>query len=349
MVLEAIENQLFRKLAPFTIRHIRRPDLGADDPLVSKVLDQASREFQVAPPIILHQPAPLLLAGIWGLMRESFVIHSEGRLVREAVAAAISQLNECPYCVDVHTSMHASAGGENDILAGELKAGFSPEALAYQWASATLTPNAEVIRHPQIPPADVPQIFGTALCFHFINRMVNIFLDKAPMPMPAASSHFMRSFSRASLRFFGKRMVKLDGTPGDFIIDAGQMALPKEFAWSATDPNVAGALLRFAYAAENAGQEALDADVRALVLSHLDGWNGEQPDLGRSWTDVLVNPLDESLRPSARLALLSARASWQIDEQVIGDFRAIAGDDKALVQAAGWASYAAVKRIAGWL
>jgi len=191
VILHAIENQLFRKVAPFTIRHIQRPDLDTDDPLVRKVLEQVSHEFQVAPPLTLHQPAPLLMAGVWGLMRETFVVHSEGRVIREAVAAAVSQLNECPYCVDVHASMHASAGGD-DILANELATGTSASALAYQWASATLTPDADVIRNPPIPSDDIPQVFGTAICFHFINRMVNIFLDDAPMPMPAASSAVMR-------------------------------------------------------------------------------------------------------------------------------------------------------------
>ena len=349
MLLHAIENYLFRKVAPFTIRHIQRPDLATDDPLVIKVLEQASREFQVAPPVTLHQPAPLLLAGVWGLMREAFVVHSEGRVVREAVAAAVSQLNECPYCVDVHASMHASAGGDGDILANQLRVGTSASALAYQWASATLSPDTEVIRNPQIPSGDVPQIFGTAICFHFINRMVNIFLDDAPMPMPAASSHFMRSFSRASLRFFGKRMVRLDGKPGEFVIDPDQVELPQEFAWSATDPNVAGSLARFAYAAENAGQESLHEDVRALVTTHLQDWKGEQPELGAGWVDTLVKQVDGHLQPSARLALLAARASWQIDERVVTEFRSIVDDDRALVQVAGWASYAAVQRIASWL
>ncbi|VAW75026.1 hypothetical protein MNBD_GAMMA13-1514 [hydrothermal vent metagenome] len=348
-MLHAIENQLFRKVAPFTIRHIQRPDLATDDPLVRKVMEQASREFQVAPPVTLHQPDPLLLAGVWGLMREAFVVHAEGRVVREAVAAAVSQLNECPYCVDVHASMHLSAGGEGNILTDELSNGTSASALAYQWASATLTPDADIIHHPQIPAGDVPQVFGTAICFHFINRMVNIFLDKAPMPMPAAGSNFMRAFSRASLRFFGKRMVQLDGEPGAFIIDPGEMALPPEFSWSASDLNVAGSLTRFAYAAEHAGREALHEDVRTVVTDHLQTWKGEPPGLGRGWVDTLVKQVDARLQPSTRLALLAARASWQIDEQVVADFRSVVDDDRSLIQAAGWASFAAVRRIAGWL
>lgn len=349
MVMQAIENYLFRKVAPFTIRYIQRPDLGTDDVLARKVLEQASREFQVAPPLTLHQADPLLMAGVWSMMREGFVVHAEGRVIREAVAAAVSEINECPYCVDVHSSMHKSAGSEKDILDGALKAGSSLEELAYQWALATLSPDSKTILEPKIPPNEVPQIYATAICFHFINRMVNIFLDEAPMPMPAANSKFMRSFSRVSLKFFGKRMVKLDGKPGEYIFNNVQPELPPEFAWAKTDSNVAGGLARFAYAAEQAGKQALHENVRALVLSHLKDWQGESPGLSRSWTNSLVDQLDDELKPSARLALLAARSPWQIDKQIINHYREITGDDKSLVQVAGWASYAAVKRIAGWL
>jgi len=136
---------------------------------------------------------------------------------------------------------------------------------------------------------------------------------------------------------------------GDFIIENPNTVLPPEFAWSNPDSNVAGSLVRFAYAAERAGQEALHDDVRLLVTDHLNEWHGEQPGLGRAWVEDLVGHLDESLRPSARLALLAARASWQIDDRLIQDFRALVDDDRTLVQVTGWAAFAAVKRIASWL
>jgi len=350
MLTQAIENQLFRKVAPFTIRYIQRPDLRSSDTLMSKVLDQASREFQIAPPLTLHHPDPLLMAGVWSMMREGFVVHAEGRATREAVAAGVSVLNQCPYCVDVHASMHNSAGSDKNIITGELNSGSSLDALAYQWALATLSPDSKTIRSPKIPPDEIPQLYATAICFHFINRMVNIFLGEAPMPMPAAGSPFMRAFSRASLQFFGKRIVKLDGLPGDHIIDTVPIDLSEEFSWAAADHNVAGGLLRFAYASERAGQQAVHEDVRTLIESHLNEWQGEAAGLSRSWTDPIIDRLDDRHKPAARLALLAARSSWQIDKQVIDDYKsATSGNDKSLIQITGWASYAAVKRIAGWL
>ena len=349
-MLQAIESQLFRKIAPFTIKYIKRPDLNTKDPLVKNVIAQAAREFQVAPPVTLHQADPVLLAGVWGLMREAFVINASERVTREAVAAAVSELNQCPYCVDVHTSMHKSAGSNKDILKGELGSGDSKEAIAYQWASASLTPDSKLIKHSQISENDKPQFYATAICFHYINRMVNIFLDETPMPMPAANSQFMRKLSLSSLQFFGKRMVQLDGTPGEFLFETdNSLPLPEEFIWTKDNADIAGSLSRFSYAAEKAGKESLHSDVRALVTEHLNNWNGEAPGLGQGWLNDLINTVDIDLRPSAKLTLLSARASWQIDKKTINDFRSKTDNDKALIQATGWASYMAVKRIASWL
>ncbi len=48
-------------------------------------------------------------------------------------------------------------------------------------------------------------------------------------------------------------------------------------------------------------------------------------------------------------ALLTALASYQIDEQVIEAFRAYYATDAQLVGAVAWASGAAARRISSWL
>jgi alkylhydroperoxidase family enzyme len=104
MLIEAISTQVFRKAAPLAIRHLARPDLDTSEPLSRRVLDQAAREFQMVPPITIHSADPQLMAGLWCLTREASVVGAKGRAAREAVAAAVSRLNACPYCVTVHSA-----------------------------------------------------------------------------------------------------------------------------------------------------------------------------------------------------------------------------------------------------
>jgi len=54
MIIHAIKNQIFRKAGPMAIRHLAKPDLKTKHPLARKVLDQAAREFQLAPPVTIH-------------------------------------------------------------------------------------------------------------------------------------------------------------------------------------------------------------------------------------------------------------------------------------------------------
>jgi AhpD family alkylhydroperoxidase len=339
MLMQRIENLIFRKAAPMAIRHLAQPNLAAKEPLTRKVLDQALHEFQLAPPLTLHIAAPQLLAGIWSATRETYVVNVKGRAMREAVAAAVSKLNECPYCVTVHASMYVAAGGDtsspmpNDI------------AKASQWAAATLSPDDRP--SSQIAANDIPQIYGTAFVYHYINRMVSVFLADSPIALPGMTSAPGKKLARAAFAFMGKRMVSQDPQPGQSpgLVEA---ELPREFQWATPAPAVANALASFASIAENAGLEAVPSVVRALVLEHLSSWRGEQPPLSRAWINALTASLDETHKPIATLALLTARAPWQIDDAVIADFRKNNPDDKALVQVTAWAAYSAARHVAGW-
>ena len=108
-VLDVLENLIFRYAAPKAIRHLAAPDLKRLDANSKKLLGQARREFQIAPPLVIHSADPILMAGYWSAVREIYVVNVAGRAKREAVAATISQLNECPYCETVHKALFASS------------------------------------------------------------------------------------------------------------------------------------------------------------------------------------------------------------------------------------------------
>src|SRR5215471_15408013 len=74
--------------------------------LVDQVYRQIKQEFGViADPFRLHAPVPTLLAGIWSVTREIGTARQVPWPVKEAVAAAVSQSNACPYCVEIHAAV----------------------------------------------------------------------------------------------------------------------------------------------------------------------------------------------------------------------------------------------------
>ncbi len=339
MLMKRIENLVFRHAAQQGIRHLARPDLGSDEPTLRTLYRQLAEEFQTAPPMTLHASAPALLAGYWHAAREAYVVNPAGRALREAVASEVSRLNACPYCETVHAGMFAAAGGRR--AEGEsLRA-------AREWAAATLSPGAAALMRPAIPPGDIPQIFATAMLFHYTNRMASVFLHEAPVPLPGMATRIGQRISARAMGLMARRIARHEAPPGQAVVQRSA-DLPAAFAWAQGAPHLAAGLAHFARAAEEAGQEALPAAVRALVLDHLAGWQGETPPVSRAWLAPLVAPLPADQQPAARFALLVARAAWQVDDGLIEDLRRRGASDRALVQIAGWAAFAAARRVAEW-
>ena len=74
--------------------------------LVGQVYEEIRHDFGVVgDPFTLHSPVPELLAGMWSIVRETTVVGQVHWSLKEAVAAAVSQTNTCPYCVDIHSSL----------------------------------------------------------------------------------------------------------------------------------------------------------------------------------------------------------------------------------------------------
>jgi AhpD family alkylhydroperoxidase len=323
--MRAIDRLLFLKLAPRQVRYLAPLDYARATGLARSVLDQLEREFVVGPPVTIHLPNPDLLAGVWAMGRECLASGSNsdrtGRTTRELVAAEVSRINQCPYCFDTHGAMlHAFGHGD----------AFTDPALQpiARWAAATLSPGAIA----PVAEADHPALFGTAVCFHYLNRMANVFLDPAPFTFHHSA------IVKMSGRILRGLVTAQQVTPGQFLV-ASSAPLPNEFAWAEPNANIAGGLSRFAAAAEAAGEESIAPDVRARVIAQIGEWNGEPPALG--W--------EPEGSAAERLALQTALASWQVDKKLIGQFRRERQSDRDLINTAAWGSYIAARRIGSWL
>jgi hypothetical protein len=257
-------------------------------------------------------------------------------------------MNTCPYCFDIHAAMlHSFDAPEmaEALLQGRDFANEETRKIA-QWAAATMTPGAEILTAPPFTREEAPQIAGTAICFHYLNRMVNVFLD----PIPLSGLSWMKGpMSRMSGSMMRPRLSSQRVVPGRFLNGAPDVPLPAEFGWAATEPNIAEGILRFVAAAEEAGRESVDPRVRECVLERITAWRGESPGLGRGWLEEALSGLEESLKPAARLALLTAFASYQVDKGVVESFRVYSPYDRDLINLTSWASFSAVRRIASWL
>ncbi|MFC6079820.1 carboxymuconolactone decarboxylase family protein [Sphaerisporangium aureirubrum] len=339
---------LTRLTLPGTMSQVRyvtpvRPR-GAPE-LVTRVYAQVAEDFgMLAPPMLLHSPAPEALAAAWCVLRESLLARGRaGRAAKEVVATAVSAGNTCPYCVDVHQATLSGLLGP----ARAVELADDPALLGVdEWAWSLGTRDSAAPLDPPVPAEQAAELAGVAVTFHYLNRMVNVFLGDSLLPpqVPARARGGL-------LRMFGlvmRPMARRGAVPGRSLelLPAAPPAADLAFADGA--PHVAGAFARAAHAIDEIGRRSVPSPVRALVAAELAAWDGRPPGLGRGWADGPVSGLPPEHRAAGRLALLTAMASYQVDAAVVDAFRAGAPQDRALVELTSWAAMAAAREVGSW-
>ena len=316
------------------IRHVSAvPPRGAATGVL-RVYRQVEADFgMLAPPVALHAAAPDVLAACWSILRETTLARgTTSRPDRETVAAAVSAGNRCPYCVDIH-------GG---TLAGLLR---HPDATAVAADLPDLVADprrrdlARWARGAAGPPDSWPELLPVALTFHYLNRMVNVFLQDSPLP-PGIGRARRPAYRMASWLLARLATDVPPGASGDLLPPA---PLPDDLSWTADRPHIAGAVSRAAAVFEAAGERSVPAAVRALVRDRL---AAAPPGLDAgAWLRAALGGLPARHRPVGRFTLLTAVASYRVTDQVVEDLRAAGSDDAALIDAAAWASWTAARRV----
>jgi AhpD family alkylhydroperoxidase len=348
-----VEEALFTTFAPQIIKHIKAIPPRKAEGLVADVYGQMKREFQLVPPVTLHAPIPELLAGVWGMLRESIVAGPVNRSLREVVCEGVSAVNQCSFCVDAHSMLLAGANATNTadaIRANRLdliKDAKTREVA--RWAFANRQPGAEILRQPPFTAEEAPQIIASAASFHYIDRLVQVFLPDGPVPLPTSLRWLRGATIRVAGSVAGKRIMGVEVNSGGAVGSLPRAKPSPEFDWTAPRPALAAAFGSLEAVIEELGQDVLVEPVRELVQDRVATWRGEEPGISRSWVEEAVRNLEDHDRAAGRLALLVAIAPYQIDDGIIAGFRDTQPSDADFLAAASLASFTATRRIAGWL
>ncbi|WP_049565844.1 carboxymuconolactone decarboxylase family protein [Nonomuraea sp. SBT364] len=332
---------LSRVTAPGTlaqVRHVTPVRPGAARGLVAGVYAQVERDFgMLAPPVIMHSPAPETMAACWLLLRESLLASGTvSRVLKEVVATEVSAANTCPYCVDVHRATLRGISRREDPGIRRVAS----------WARASALRQTAERHEPPLLVGHSQELLAVAVTFHYLNRMVNVFLGDSPLP-----PELPRGARGAALRLFGLVMrpaARRSRRKGDSLTLLPAAPVPADLAWTRGARHVEGAFARAVAAVEAGGARRLPEPVRDLITTRVAAWEGHPPGLGRGWADEAVTGLPEAQRPAARLALLTALASYQVDAGVVAGFRRGDPDPEALIEVTAWAALAAARRVAAW-
>ena len=315
-----------------------------------QIYDQISHDFTLAGPFTLHSPQPDLVAAVWSAERETMFHGIVPRGHKEAVVAAVATINECPYCIDAHTMM---MGAADEGAAGEVIYSGSGQIQderiqrLVDWAKATRTPQADIILNPSFTREEAPEIIGGALAFHYINRMVNIFLEENMMPMPLGPMKGMMRKVMAGTMI--KSMLQRKIEPGASLQFLPQADLPDEFAWAADNDILSRTFAGINAAIENSGRSVVSDAVLSVAQKYIDTWHGEDTGMSRAWVNEVTAGLNEKDAIAARMILLAGLASYQVSESDINAFRQHYPTDADLIAVTAWGAWAATRRISSWL
>lgn len=296
------------------IRHIHPPVRPADDPLSGHI----KAEFGFVPaPVILHDSVDGLFAGSWMLLRETVMTGTVPRAEKECLSLAISKENRCPFCVESH---------------------------GMTLAALRSTGNAKFPKVMERSPAETAEIIGTAVLFHYLNRVVNVFLDESPLP-PLLR---LRPWRSVWLRVGGWTFTPIATqqlVPGESLAFLPEVPLARDLSWAEPQPFVAGAFARFADAIEKAARNALPPGTRELVHRQITSSTIAPAGNTDAWTSDATSGLPAPERPLAILALLAAFASYRVSPQHIESARAEGADDAVIVATVAWSAFVIAKEL----
>jgi AhpD family alkylhydroperoxidase len=315
--------------------------------LIERVCRQMRREFGLcAEPVLLHERDPELCAAVWCALRETLVAGVAPRLWKEHVAAAVSRLNSCPYCVEAHEMMAAGCRDTRGMSAAD-------RAAIQAWVERASCPPGDTRPPLALEPQTAVELRATLFCFHYINRMVTVYLGASPLPV--ARPWLKRPLRWLSSRYFASR-VRRTPQRGTTLEWAPPAQLPSELKWAAEIPELAHAL---AGLCERVGQLAAASLGRALVaafgqLTNAD-WMKNASGCGSSIALMLETPrlpaaLDQlggDDRLLAEVAFLTAVAPHRARGARERNLARTSGDPRPMLAAASWGARAAALGIAG--
>ncbi len=294
------------------VRHIHPPVRSDGDPLSRQIVN----EFGFVPaPVLLHDCTDGLFAGSWMLLRETMLVGTVPRAEKESLSLAISRANRCPFCVESHgmalAALHAKVNGN-------------------------------LMEERERSPEERSEINGTTVLFHYLNRVVNVFLDESPLP-PLLR---LRAWRPAWQRIGGWTFAPLAAerlVPGESLGFLPETPLPPNLSWAQGQPHLAGAFARFADALENAARTALPPATRELVQRQINSSVIASTENTEAWISGATSGLPVDDRPLAVLALLAAFASYRVSPQHIEAARDGGADDSTLVTTVAWSAFTLAK------
>ena len=297
--------------------------------------------------VVMFSADSEILTASWATFREPLLAGGVPRRYKESVAATVSRLNECPYCVDAHTIMLYGGGAGSvatALLGGEPTGQFDGEfSELCRWVELASAAETAPQSTP-FPDSWAPEILGVLVEFHFLNRMINVLLNGTFLPGDDRAKKIAR---KVTGRIMSKK-INAHNVPGISPGLAAAEPLPADLAWAAPSKPIAAAFAMLASVTDEAGRRAASPAVLDVAERTVAGWLGGPTGISTAWLDEPLAQLREPDRPAARIAILAALSPYQITDGDVQAYRVDHPGDQDLLGLLAWSSFLAARRVGSW-
>lgn len=329
-MLIASMGKMMETLAPSSV-HLLNPQPPRNAVgLNQQIYEQMRRDFMVAGPFVLHAEVPELLAASWSLVRETLFVGEVPRGEKEIIAWGVSKANQCPFCIDAHYAAVRATSAENRALEN--------------WALASVNGPGEAHVSPPFD-AYTAEYFGTLAAFHYLNRMVSVFLDEKMMPLPRVLNpvtHSMAKLMMGGMIEKGANNVSGDSLP---LIPDFDDSLSWKPDWAQSNSHIQDAVFAWSGTAETVARDRLDDNLRDAVGRCIDNWQGDGYDSIDSSMNLMVDIITPQQLPAAHLALLTAFAPYRVTNAELHKAQASVGSEQNLLALVAWSAQRVTRRI----
>lgn len=346
--------KIFDAMSKTTMRYVATTPMSSATGIAREVYEQINRDFFINGSLTSRSKVTSIFAATWMAGRETIIVDDKlDRVTKEALAATLSSVNDCPYCGDMLVSLvHAADQHENAeaIFNGrqhEIKDSRMRDILS--WVMAAVTPGVDFPNDMPFTEEELPEVLGSIMAMSDINAFSHVVMDGSPVKVPMGSS----KLKALTLRLFGTELVstqKQAVEPGISIPLLPAAELPEDMGWARANPRIAETIARWISAIDTEAASVISPETMKQVNANLASWDGTPMPMSRAWLnrEVIEEPgVDANI---ARLALVIAKARHQLDDRLIEAVLADCKDDETFIRILAWcanlAARSLVRRIA---
>ena len=305
----------------------------------------------VVEPISLHAINPDLLEGIWNILREVVVVNGKmTRIQKEAIGAAVSEANRCNYCVDAHTIMLI---GLKDNLTAKAIVDRNPSIIddsylrnLVKWSLDSRKFDSIIIKFPPFTKQAAPEAIGTAVFFHYLNRMVSAFLG--PTILPVNINFLKGSMKKMAGKMFSSVLTRekehkvFDNRKTDQKIENMQ--------WADFNPQVKHVYAHYYTLLNELAAEYVPQNVQTFIKKYIADWDGVDLFLIKE-IDTLLESVSENDRHLAHALYIQAFSPHKMNITHINNLKSYFKEntDEAILVSLAWASMEASLHIGNQL